>query len=72
MALTGDVAQVFMMWWDRELKGRLEGIGMTTKVYQRYVDDIPMAPRKTETTTRGEDDTEEDEENIKVIEEKAK
>ena len=71
LALTGDVAQVFMMWWDRELKGRLEKIGMTTKLYGRYVDDIPMAPRKIETTPREEGDIKEDEENMKIIQEEA-
>ena len=29
-----------MMWWDKEIKKRLEAIGLTPLMYQRYVDDI--------------------------------
>ena len=29
-----------MMWWDKEMKKRLEAIGLTPLMYQRYVDDI--------------------------------
>ena len=28
------------MWWDKEMKKRLEAIGLTPLMYQRYVDDI--------------------------------
>ena len=27
-----------MMWWDKEMKKRLEAIGLTALMYQRYVD----------------------------------
>ena len=40
LELTGNIAQVFMMWWDKEIKKRLEAIGLTPLMYQRYVDDI--------------------------------
>ena len=39
LALTGDVANVFMCWWDEELAKRLEVIGMQMPLYRRFVDD---------------------------------
>ena len=38
--LTGDLAQIFMMWWDREFLRRLERQGIRVLLYKRYVDDI--------------------------------
>ena len=29
-----------MLWWDKEMKKRLEEIGLTLLMYKRYVDDI--------------------------------
>ena len=40
LALTGDVAQVFMCWYDRELISRLELDGLVVLLYRRYVDDV--------------------------------
>ena len=40
LALTGDVAQVFMAWWDEEIIRRLEEKGLCVVLYKRYVDDI--------------------------------
>ena len=39
LALTGDVAQVFMCWWDLELIKRAEDVGLEMVFYKRYVDD---------------------------------
>ena len=44
LRLTGDIAQVFMLWWDKEMKKRLEGIGLAPLMYQRYVDDCLSSP----------------------------
>ena len=47
--LTGTLAQVFMMWWDREVRRRLASIGINIRLYLRYVDDINIVievPRK--------------------------
>ena len=36
VSVAGDIAQLFMVWWDNQLKERLQGLRM----YGRYVDDI--------------------------------
>ena len=40
LELTGVLAQMFMVWWDREFKARVEGLGIPLYMYQRYVDNI--------------------------------
>ena len=40
LELTGELAGVFMSWWDKELKKRLKEDGMDIILYKRYVDDI--------------------------------
>ena len=47
LQLTGVVAQVFMVWWDRELKRRLDEIDFRMKMHQRYVDDTNVAAKET-------------------------
>ena len=37
--VAGDVANVFMIWWDRQIKRQLELNKITLKLYSRYVDD---------------------------------
>ena len=34
------IAQIFMVWWDREFKARVERLGIPLYMYKRYVDDI--------------------------------
>ena len=43
LELTGNVAQVFMIWWDRSLMLRLGELRIETRLYKRYVDDGNMA-----------------------------
>ena len=38
--LTGELAKVFMTWWDKELLKKLDEIGIRPIMYKRYVDDI--------------------------------
>ena len=40
VGIAGDVANLFMVWWDRHLKSKLEDEGIKVKMYSRYVDDI--------------------------------
>ena len=40
--LTGTLAQIFMLWWDRELRTKLKDLDMECSMYKRYVDDITM------------------------------
>ncbi|KAJ8028681.1 hypothetical protein HOLleu_30990 [Holothuria leucospilota] len=47
VSLAGDVAQTFMIWWDREFKEQLDQRGIKCLLYSRYVDDILTAVQKT-------------------------
>ena len=38
--ITGEVAKVFMCWWDDRFREKLESIGVGVYLYKRYVDDI--------------------------------
>ena len=48
VGLAGEVANVFMIWWDRSLKSLLSESLIRLKLYSRYVDDIDLV-----TTTIG-------------------
>ena len=52
VGIAGDVALLFMVWWDRELKQRLQSKGISLQMYSRYVDDINLVakaiPNKTD------------------------
>ena len=43
VSLAGEVANLFMVWWDRELKARLTSEGIYLPLYSRYVDDGNIA-----------------------------
>ena len=40
LELTGVLAQLFMVWWDRQCVKKVEDNGLRLRVYKRYVDDI--------------------------------
>ena len=40
VGIAGDVASLFMVWWDRQLKKKLQDEGIKVRMYSRYVDDI--------------------------------
>ena len=40
LQLTGVLAQLFMVWWDRQFVKKVEDNGLKLRVYKRYVDDI--------------------------------
>ena len=42
LELTGEIAGVFMTWWDKCMKNVLKEKGFHVKMYKRYVDDINM------------------------------
>ena len=48
LQLTGVLAQLFMVWWDRQFKIKMDENGLRLRMYKRYVDDINVivnAPR---------------------------
>ena len=46
--VTGVVAQVFMVWWDRQFTAKLDPIGIRLKLHERYIDDTNMVTKQTE------------------------
>ena len=40
LEMTGELAGVFMMWWDRRMRESLREAGINVQMYKRYVDDI--------------------------------
>ena len=54
MELTGDIAQIFMVWWDGCLKRKMEEIGLRMALYERYVDDINLVMKRIEKGQRYE------------------
>ena len=44
--LTGDLAQIYMIWYDEELQKKLQAEGLEIKMYMRYVDDINIVMKK--------------------------
>ena len=45
MGIAGDVATLFMVWWDRELKNRLRRQNIDIQLYKRYVDDTNLVAK---------------------------
>ena len=40
LELVGVVANIYMCWWDKQLRSRIAAENMHIEVYKRYVDDI--------------------------------
>ena len=55
LQLTGVLAQIFMIWWDKEFSARLDEMAIVVKINKRYVDDINMAIQATPVGTRHKD-----------------
>ena len=62
LEMTGELAGVFMMWWDRRMKERLSEEGVSVQLYKRYVDDINIVLK-----TKESDDEKETLEKVKRI-----
>ena len=45
LELTGEVALIFMAWWDKQFKTKLRENNLQVYAYQRYVDDINIIVR---------------------------
>ena len=42
VGIAGDVANIFMVWWGRRLKEKLQEEGIKLNMYSRYVDEIDI------------------------------
>ena len=40
--MAGELAGVFMIWWDREMKPRMRNESIDVLMYKRYVNDITI------------------------------
>ena len=47
MELTGVVAQIFMVWWDGQLNGKLRELNIRLKLHERYIDDTNIINKQT-------------------------
>ena len=63
LALTGDVAQILMAWWDRQLIEKLESREMKVLLYLRYVDDIVLVSKN----MKNDDSKPKDEANMSIV-----
>ena len=52
MELTGVLAQIFMVWWDRQFIMKLSLIEIRLKIHERYIDDTNLATKQTEKGAR--------------------
>ena len=43
MDITGELAKVFMVWWDKQVLQKLSDLGISPSLYKRYVDDVNVA-----------------------------
>ena len=55
MEITGVIAQIFMVWWDKQYNSRLSGLNINLKLHERYVDDTNLVTKQTEKGARYED-----------------
>ena len=47
IGVAGDVANLFMVWWDKQIKMKLDRDGISVQMYSRYVDDINIVCKMT-------------------------
>ena len=47
MEITGVVAQIFMVWWDKQLINKLAEVNIHLDLHERYVDDTNVATEQT-------------------------
>ena len=43
LEVTGEIASIYMAWWDKELIKRMKENDMNMHIYKRYIDDINVA-----------------------------
>ena len=41
--INGSCSAVFLVWWDRQLRRKLEAVNINLKLHKRYVDDSNVA-----------------------------
>ena len=49
VGLSGELANVFMIWWDRQFVSDINRLGIEHNLYSRYVDDIEVITKAIET-----------------------
>ena len=67
LGLTGDVAQVFMCWWDKVFIEKMREDGIRVMLYKRLVDDINLVLKKRRDPTEGGLETHADEQIMTLV-----
>ena len=52
----GDIANLFMIWWDRKFVEKVKEQSMDMKLYSRYVDDEPLVCKAVKSTSEMDED----------------
>ena len=68
LELTGDIAQIYMSWWDKQFKIRLAESNIILILYKRYVDDINFIINKQKQIRENRSKQEEEEEDKEIME----
>ena len=68
LELTGDIAQIYMCWWDKEMKRRLMENHIVLLIYIRYVDDINFVIDKQKQITANRSEEGRKREDLQIME----
>ena len=68
LELTGDIAQIYMCWWDKEMKRRLFENHIILLIYLRYVDDMNFVIDKQKQITENKNEEERKKEDLQIME----
>ena len=68
LELTGDIAQIYMSWWDKQFRIRLAESNIIIILYKRYVDDINFIINKLKQIRENRIEQEEEEEDKEIME----
>ena len=67
LELTGDIAQIYMSWWDKQFRIRLAESNIIIILYKRYVDDINFIINKLKQIRENRIKQEEEEEDKEIM-----
>ena len=52
LSLTGEIAECYMIYWDREFLAKLKSVGIVPALYERFKDDITIVTKSLEAGTK--------------------
>ena len=57
LSLTGEIAELYMIYWDREFLEKLKSVGIIPALYERFKDDLTILVKSLEAGTKWQDGT---------------